>query len=111
MNVIRIVVGIFAGHRFRTHHDFGFVALDILYTYPADSGTYMCRAVNKNGEAATTCAVTVAGLQSLYLDTMDETRLQKLKQLEAAAPPPHTEEAAAPQRPEFITPLKRYAAK
>lgn len=26
------------GHRFRTTHDFGFVALDVLYAYPEDSG-------------------------------------------------------------------------
>ena len=28
------------GHRFRTTYDFGFVALDILYAYAEDSGTY-----------------------------------------------------------------------
>ena len=38
------------GHRFRTTNDFGYVALDILYTYPEDNGVYMCRAVNKVGE-------------------------------------------------------------
>ena len=30
------------GHRFKTVFDFGFVALDILYTYAKDSGNYMC---------------------------------------------------------------------
>ena len=30
-------------------YDFGFVALDILYTYPEDSGVYMCKATNKYG--------------------------------------------------------------
>lgn len=49
------------GHRFRTTHDFGFVALDILYAYPEDTGTYMCKAVNKLGEAVNTCSVEVVG--------------------------------------------------
>jgi len=37
------------GHRFRPMYDFGFVALDILYTYPEDTGVYMCKATNKYG--------------------------------------------------------------
>lgn len=49
------------GHRFRTTHDFGYVALDILYTYAEDSGTYMCKATNKLGEAVNTCTLKVAG--------------------------------------------------
>lgn len=49
------------GHRFRSIHDFGYVALDILYCYSEDSGTYMCKAVNELGEAVTTCTVKVDG--------------------------------------------------
>jgi hypothetical protein len=49
------------GHRFRTTHDFGYVALDILYTYPDDSGTYMAKATNLLGEAVNTCQITVGG--------------------------------------------------
>lgn len=48
-----------SGHRFKTTYDFGFVALDILYAYPEDSGTYMCKARNAVGEAVTTCSVTI----------------------------------------------------
>ena len=47
------------GHRFKTRNDFGFVALDILYAYSEDSGTYMCKATNKLGEAVNTCSVQV----------------------------------------------------
>ena len=50
---------LFLGHRFKTTYDFGFVALDILYAYPEDSGTYMCKAKNIAGEAVTTCIVSV----------------------------------------------------
>ncbi|KAF0303160.1 Titin [Amphibalanus amphitrite] len=49
------------GHRFRTTHDFGYVALDILYSYPEDSGTYMCKATNEVGEAVNTCTIKVGG--------------------------------------------------
>lgn len=45
------------GHRFKTTHDFGYVALDILYTYAEDSGTYMCKATNLVGEAVNTCTI------------------------------------------------------
>lgn len=42
-----------SGHRFRPLHDFGFVGLDILYTYPEDNGIYMCKATNKFGSDST----------------------------------------------------------
>ena len=54
-------IAIKTGHRFRTTHDFGYVALDILYTYPDDSGTYMAKATNLLGEAVNTCQITVGG--------------------------------------------------
>ena len=37
------------------------MALDLLYSYPEDSGTYMCKATNLVGEAVTTCNVGVEG--------------------------------------------------
>ena len=49
------------GHRFRTTYDFGFVALDILYAYPEDSGTYTCRAINALGETSSTSNLVVQG--------------------------------------------------
>ncbi|CAG0878668.1 unnamed protein product [Darwinula stevensoni] len=95
------------GHRFRTQHDFGFVALDILYAYPEDSGTYMCKATNALGEAITTCSVGVQGKKSLYLETLDADRLKKIQELEAYEQPKKEEEALILRRPEFITPLNR----
>jgi len=53
-------VAIKTGHRFKTTHDFGYVALDILYAYAEDSGTYMCKATNRKGEAVNTCQINVA---------------------------------------------------
>ena len=49
------------GSRFRTTHDFGYVALDITPAYSEDSGTYMCKASNKLGEAVNTGNVGVSG--------------------------------------------------
>eukprot|EP00095_Tigriopus_kingsejongensis_P003093 maker-scaffold1025_size69488-snap-gene-0.9 protein:Tk03093 transcript:maker-scaffold1025_size69488-snap-gene-0.9-mRNA-1 annotation:"hypothetical protein DAPPUDRAFT_305290" len=71
-----------AGHRFRTTHDFGFVALDILYAYAEDSGTYTCRAVNKLGEAVNQCEVNVVAKKSLLLDSQHPEGWEKMKYLE-----------------------------
>lgn len=48
-----------------------------------------------------------AGKQSLYLDTMDAPRLEKLKALETSAPVRKEEPAPAGQKPVFITPLNK----
>lgn len=71
------------GHRFRTTHDFGFVALDILYAYSEDSGNYLCRAVNQLGEATNTCSVQVIAKDSLFLSSQHPEGWEKLKSLEA----------------------------
>lgn len=48
-----------AGSRFVETNSFGFVALDIMYAYPEDSGTYTCRAKNIIGEAITSATAIV----------------------------------------------------
>ncbi|XP_068082222.1 titin [Anabrus simplex] len=93
------------GHRFKTTYDFGFVALDILYAYGEDSGTYMCKARNAVGEAVTTCSVKVEAKGGLYLDTLDEQRLKKIRDLESYERPQKQEVEPEAQRPVFITPL------
>lgn len=40
-------------------HDFGYVALNLKYVYPEDSGTYTCRAINDLGEAVTSATLNV----------------------------------------------------
>lgn len=40
-------------------HDFGYVALNMKYVNPEDSGTYTCRAVNDLGEAVTSAVLAV----------------------------------------------------
>ena len=48
-----------AGSRFVETNSFGFVALDIMYAYPEDAGTYTCRARNAIGEAITSASAVV----------------------------------------------------
>ncbi len=93
------------GHRFRTTYDFGFVALDILYTWPEDSGTYECHAVNASGQAVTAGTLDVKGKSGLLLDTMDRDRLGHLRNLEHR-PRPREEDMDTPiTKPVFTTPL------
>ncbi|XP_042888253.1 titin-like isoform X7 [Penaeus japonicus] len=93
------------GHRFRTTYDFGFVALDILYAYPEDCGTYMCKATNAAGQAVTSCSIKVEGTGSMQLDTVDEERLRKIRQLEAMGHKPQELKDQVFQKPIFTTPL------
>ncbi|CAN8024063.1 unnamed protein product, partial [Ixodes persulcatus] len=93
------------GHRFKTVSDFGFVALDILYAYPEDSGTYMCKATNKLGEAVTTCSIQVLGKSAIVTDTLHEKGLEKIRQLEEYRAPEKAEQVIQLQRPVFTVPL------
>lgn len=71
------------GHRFKLTNDFGYIALDILYAYPEDTGTYMVRASNQVGEAVTTCVVRVAEKRSIIYDTHNPEGLERIQQLES----------------------------
>ncbi len=55
----RFPVSLNAGSKVKTTHDFGFVALDLNYVYPEDSGTYTCKATNHLGTASTSAALVV----------------------------------------------------
>lgn len=46
-------------NRITTMHDFGYVALNMKYVNPEDSGTYTCRAINELGQAVTSAALIV----------------------------------------------------
>lgn len=93
------------GHRFKTVSDFGYVALNILYAYPEDSGTYMCKATNKLGEAVTTCSINVLGKSAIVTDTFHEKGLEKIRQLEEYQRPEKPEQVVQLQRPVFTVPL------
>lgn len=96
-----------AGHRFRTTHDFGYVALDVLYVYGEDSGTYMCKATNLLGEAMNTCNVRILNRRSIILDSQHPDGLEKIQKLEsrvAPSRPDHEDQPLSP--PRFVTELR-----
>ena len=57
-----------SGHRFRITQEFGYVALDILYTYPEDEGEYVCKATNELGEDVTRCELKCKELPAIQLE-------------------------------------------
>lgn len=58
-----------SGHRFKTTHDFGFVALDVLYVYPEDSGEYVAKAINELGEDVTKTKLNCSPKKAIQLDS------------------------------------------
>lgn len=95
------------GHRFRTTHDFGYVALDVLHVYGEDSGTYMCKATNLVGEAINTCNVNCTNRRSIILDTQHPDGLEKIQKLEGQVRPGRQEiEEPELMPPRFVTELR-----
>ena len=52
-----------SGSRIRMIDDFGFVVLDIDWTFPRDAGEYVCRATNRWGSATTRAKLVTKGIQ------------------------------------------------
>ena len=50
-----------SGSRIRMVDDFGFIVLDIDWTFPRDHGEYVCRATNRAGSATTRATLTTKG--------------------------------------------------
>lgn len=57
-----------SANRITTMHDFGYVALNMKYVNPEDSGTYTCRAVNDLGEAITSAVLDVKCMQKIAIE-------------------------------------------
>lgn len=76
-----------SGSRFRQTMDFGYVALDILYSYEEDSGQYECIARNSFGEDKTVATVSCKSQPSIVLQNQMPKGMKKsetLVQMEAA---------------------------
>jgi titin len=58
------------GSRVHTINDFGYVVLDLDWTYPRDSGELLCRATNKWGSATTKAQLTCKGLHNAFIHLM-----------------------------------------
>lgn len=98
------------GSRFRITHDFGFVTLDIMSTVPNDSGVYMCKAINKAGEAVSSIALKVKSRSNILGDALQPDAWQKiqLKEAEMNKVPEMFVDTAPQQPPVFTTHLKSY---
>merc|ERR1711936_637641 len=74
------------GHRFRMTFEFGYVALDILYTYPEDEGEYVCKAFNELGEDITRAELRCKEMPAIQLENQVPKGMKKseyLVQMEA----------------------------
>ncbi len=75
---------ILASNRMSTLHDFGFVALDLKYTRPDDTGVYTCRAINQLGEAVINANLQVVSTKDgPSADTIHGDALAKIEALES----------------------------
>lgn len=97
-----------SGSRFSETNNFGFVALDILYTYPEDSGTYTCRARNAVGEAVTSAVCVVQSKKSIYSEAVHEGALERIHQLEDHSKYQRktVQDESVSQAPVFTLPIK-----
>ncbi|WKY10685.1 hypothetical protein Q1695_002781 [Nippostrongylus brasiliensis] len=94
------------GHRFRTAHDFGHVAMDILYAFGQDSGDWTCVAKNELGEASTTASFNVLPRGVIYTDPQHPESWVKIQELEAPKPLPEEAPEREHDKPQFLEPME-----
>merc|ERR1739844_480199 len=106
------------GHRFRLTFEFGYVALDILYTYPEDEGEYVCKALNELGEYITRAELRCKELPAIQLENQVPKGMKKseyLVQMEASMKKYQTEmflteddvyDSERRQPPRFVTQIQ-----
>ncbi|VDN06754.1 unnamed protein product [Thelazia callipaeda] len=93
-----------AAHRFKPMFDFGYVALDILYAFPEDSGVYTLIARNELGEVQSNLELIVNSEKSLYLDAHHPEGLSRIQELEQSRirPLEHPNDRECDHEPRFI---------
>lgn len=89
------------GTRFREGFDFGFVSLDIMYTYPEDAGTYTCRAVNALGQSECAATLGIETNKAIDKGTIHEAALSQIHYLEQSHNRHDEEDGFVPQAPAF----------
>ena len=95
-------------NRISTLNDFGFVALDMKYVRPEDSGTYSCRATNDLGQAVTSATLIVQSRDSFVVtETQNQNALDKLQYLEDSSRYQRQveEDTVVTDKPRFVAPL------
>lgn len=98
------------GSRIRVTHDFGFVTLDIMSTVREDSGVYMCKAINKAGEAVSSISMKVKPRSSIHGEPLQPDAWQKiqLKEAEMNKVPEMFVDTHPQQAPVFTTHLQNF---
>lgn len=96
------------GSRVHMLNDFGFIALDMDYTYIRDSGEYICRATNKWGSATTKASITIKSKRSVDFESQLPTGMsaEKLKDLERGPVSEAPKEDAEHGPPKFTTQIQ-----
>lgn len=96
------------GSRVHMINDFGFISMDIDYTYGRDSGEYICRATNKWGSATTKASVTCKSKRNVDLDSQLPSGMsaEKLKELEKGPVSEAPKEDKPMSPPKFITQIQ-----
>lgn len=96
------------GSRVHQINDFGFISLDIDYSYTRDAGEYICRATNKWGSATTKAIVTCQAKRSIDTDSQLPAGMsaEKLKELEKGPVSVAPKEDKPMGPPKFITQIE-----
>lgn len=96
------------GSRVHQLNDFGFIALDLDYSYVRDSGEYTCRATNRWGSATTTAKVTCIGRQGIVSDSQlpEGMTSDRLKDLERGPVTVAPKEEVPHGPPKFLTQIR-----
>lgn len=96
------------GSRVHMINDFGFIAMDVDYTYARDSGEYICRATNKWGSATTKATVTCKAKRNIDFDSQLPSGMsaEKLKELERGPVTDGPKEDKPMSPPKFITQIE-----
>ncbi|KAA0201394.1 hypothetical protein HAZT_HAZT001733 [Hyalella azteca] len=97
-----------AGSRMHMMDDFGFVVLDLEWTFARDSGEYLCRATNKYGQATTTATLQVKSKHGVDMNSQLPKGMtaEKLKELERGPLTERYDPDAELTPPKFILHIK-----
>ncbi|VDP16035.1 unnamed protein product [Soboliphyme baturini] len=94
-----------ASHRLRMVHELGYVALEILYVYPEDSGKYTCRAINDNGVCETVSYLKCYGRHHIITESHQPESWRKIKLMEESQPAVSKEVEVPMGKPSFVQEL------
>ncbi len=100
-----------SGSRIRMLDDFGFVVLDIDWTFPRDAGEYVCRATNRWGSATTRAKLVTKAKRDVNLDSQLPQGMtgEKLRDLERGPVTERFTEDAPVEAPKFTLQVKEVA--